>query len=76
MKHLKKDELEPIPPLQPGRSYRPEDIRRWGVARFLNEVAPKEPVPMPDFQFTDEENRLMDELLKEEQELKARGIRL
>ncbi len=76
MDYSKKDDLEPIPPLSAGRSYRPEDIRRWGVQRFLDEVAPKEPIPMPDFGFTEEENHRIDELLQEEQDLKARGIRL
>ena len=65
-----------IPPMKPGQwnSYRPEDIKRWGVARFLRETAPQEPIPVPDFEFTDEENRLMDEVLKEEREAKNRGL--
>ncbi len=53
-----------------GNSYKPEDIRRWGLQRFMGEVAPKEPFSIPDLGFTDEENRRMDELLREEQENK------
>ncbi len=51
-------------------SYKPEDIRRWGLQRFMAEVAPKEPFVVPDLGFTDEENLRMDELLREEQENK------
>jgi hypothetical protein len=55
-----------IPPMRRGvNSYRPEDIRRWGVERFMNEVAPKEPFPIPDLDFTEEENHRMDQLLEE-----------
>ena len=53
-----------------GNSYKPEDIRRWGLQRFMAEVAPKEPFSIPDLGFTDEENRRMDKLLREEQENK------
>ncbi len=49
-------------------SYKPEDIRRWGVERFMQEVAPKEPLHIPDLGFTAEENRRMDQLLQEEQQ--------
>ena len=60
---------EPIPPMRRGdNSYKPEDIRRWGVQRFMDEVAPKLPFEMSDFGFSEEENRRMDELLKEERE--------
>lgn len=54
-------------------SYKPEDIRRWGVERFMNEVAPKEPFPIPDLGFTEEENRRMDQILEEEREQKENG---
>ena len=59
---------EPIPPLQPGRinGYSPADIKRWGVARFLDTVCRKEPTEMPDFNFTDEQNAAMDEILRQE----------
>ncbi len=58
-----------IPPMRRGaNSYKPEDIRRWGIERFMNEVAPKEPFPIPDLGFTTEENRRMDQLLEEESE--------
>ena len=67
---------EKIPPMKPHQwnSYRPEDVKRWGIERFLDEVAPQEPIPVPDFGFTEEENRRMDELLKEEQEQKEGGL--
>lgn len=62
---------EQIPPMRRGsNSYKPEDIRRWGLQRFMAEVAPKEPFVVPDLGFTDEENLRMDELLREEQENK------
>lgn len=61
--------IETIPPMRRGaNSYKPEDIRRWGVQRFMDEVAPKLPFEMPDFGFSEEENKCMDELLKEERE--------
>lgn len=66
------EEKEPIPPIKPHQwnSYRPEDIKRWGVERFMEEVSPKEPFLIPDLGFTEEENQRMDELLREEQERK------
>ena len=68
-------DLEPIPPRKPGlNSYRPEDIKRWGVQRFLDEQAARGPFPMPDFQFTEEENRRMDEVLEQERQAKANGL--
>ena len=50
-----REPLEPIPPLKPGQwnSYRPEDIRRWGVQRFLDEVCAKESFIIPVLGFTD-----------------------
>lgn len=73
---MKTSQEEKIPPMKPRQwnSYRPEDVKRWGVERFLDEVAPQESIPVPDFEFTDEENQRMDELLKEEQEHKERGL--
>ncbi len=66
--------LEPIPPMRPGVNvYSPEDIRRWGVKRFLDEVCAKEPFPIPDLNFTDEENRRMDEVLRQERQATAEG---
>ncbi|RZK33611.1 MAG: hypothetical protein EOO61_15025, partial [Hymenobacter sp.] len=55
-------------------SYRPEDILRWGVERFMNEVAPKEPFEIPDLGFNDEENRRMDQIMREERQAAADGI--
>lgn len=70
-----REPLEPIPPLKPGQwnSYRPEDIRRWGVQRFLDEVCAKEPFIIPDLGFTDEENQRMDEVLEQERQATAEG---
>jgi len=59
--------LEPIPPMRRGaNSYKPEDIQRWGVERFQNEIAPKEPLEIPDLGFSPDENQRMDDLLKQE----------
>ena len=70
-----KKPIEPIPPMRRGaNSYKPEDIRRWGVQRFMSEVAPKEPLEIPDLGFSEEENRRMDELLKLEREASANGL--
>lgn len=55
-------------------SYKPEDIRRWGVQRFMNEIAPKEPLEIPDLGFSDDENRRMDEILTQEREASANGL--
>lgn len=59
---------ETIPPLRWGQltCYSPADIKRWGVQRFLDTVAPTQPLPIPDLGFTAEENARMDELLREE----------
>ncbi len=64
-----KDQIPPMKAHQ-WNSYRPEDVKRWGIERFLDEVAPKDSIPIPDLGFTEEENRRMDELLKEEKEYK------
>lgn len=71
-----KKSLEAIPPMRVGQwnSYRPEDVKRWGVERFLDEVASKEPLEIPDLGFTEEENRRMDEILREEREAANNGI--
>jgi K+/H+ antiporter YhaU regulatory subunit KhtT len=57
---------EQIPPMRKGQLniYKPSDIKRWGVERFLAEVAPKEPI-QPNFNFTDEEQKRMDQILSE-----------
>jgi hypothetical protein len=55
-----------IPPMRRGaNTYKAEDILRWGVARFMQEVAPKEPLDIPDLGFTEEENRRTDELMNQ-----------
>ncbi|MGI4865742.1 MAG: hypothetical protein ACRYFZ_17600 [Janthinobacterium lividum] len=47
-------------------SLRPEDIKAYGVQRFVDEQAKRGPFPIPDLHFTEEENRIMDELLAAE----------
>ncbi|GAB4015659.1 hypothetical protein [Spirosoma koreense] len=56
-----------IPPMKSGHlnSYKPEDIRRWGVERFLEATVVKDPFNRIFPEFTEEENRKMDELLAE-----------
>ena len=67
--------IEPIPPKEPGiNSYRPEDIKRWGVQRFMDERANQGPFVIPHIHFTDEENRRMDEVLKQERQATADGL--
>ena len=58
-----------IPLLQKGKmnSYRPEDIKRWGVERFMDAVCAKEDIVIPSLGFTVEENERMEEILKEEE---------
>lgn len=67
--------LEDIPPRKPGiNSYRPEDIKRWGVQRFLDAQEALGPFEMPDFEFTEEENRRMDEVIEQERQATADGL--
>ena len=55
-----------IPLLQKGRtnSYRPEDIKRWGVEHFMDAVCAKEDIVIPSLDFTVEENERMEEIMK------------
>ncbi len=46
--------------------YKPEDIRRWGIARFMQEIAPDKPLQIPDLGFTVIENKRMEALLNQE----------
>ncbi len=46
--------------------YKPSDIKRWGSKPFFETVAPQKDYKWPHFEFSDEENRRMDELLSEE----------
>ncbi|UFH55187.1 hypothetical protein [Spirosoma sp. KNUC1025] len=64
-------ELDHIPTIKEKGTnvYKPEDIKRWGVERFLEVVAPKEPFRF-GIEFTDDENRRMDEVLEEERNRK------
>jgi len=54
---------EGVPPQMPGQPniYKPSDIKRYGIERFLTQVAPKEPI-QPNFAFTPEEQQRMDAL--------------
>ncbi|GAB4031453.1 hypothetical protein [Spirosoma gilvum] len=54
-----------IPPLRRGQSYKPEDIKRWGVKNFLDTIIPKTPFIRQFPDFTEEENKRMNELLAE-----------
>lgn len=66
----KKTALDIIPKLQKGKptSYRPEDIKRWGVNHFMDVVCEKGTLVVPNLGFTDEENKRMDAILLEEAE--------
>lgn len=67
--------IEPLPPRRPGiNSYRPEDVKRWGVQRFLDEQAARGPFVIPPMRFSEEENRRMDEILEEERQASANGL--
>ena len=63
-----KKQQNTIPLLQKGKtnSYRPEDIKRWGVEYFMDTVCAKEDIVIPTLGFTAEENEKMEEILKEE----------
>jgi hypothetical protein len=67
METSRKQRPEDIPTFaeQGSNVYRPEDIKRWGVERFLDKVASNEPFHF-DIKFSEEENRRMDDLLAEE----------
>lgn len=56
-----------IPPMKKGQLniYKPSDIKRWGVQRFLEETSVKEPFLLEFPEFTDQENKRMDALLAE-----------
>ncbi|WP_080053711.1 hypothetical protein [Spirosoma aerolatum] len=66
METTTEQELEHIPTIkeQGSNVYKPSDIKRWGVERFLDAVAPKEPIRF-GIKFSEEENRRMEEVLKE-----------
>ena len=58
-----------IPPMKRGKLniYKPSDIKRWGTQQFLEKVSPKEPI-QPNFNFSEEEQKRMDQLLAEERD--------
>jgi hypothetical protein len=49
--------------------YDPSDIKRWGVERFLDAVAPKESLHF-GIAFSEDENRRMDEIIAQEKNRK------
>jgi len=66
---------EATPPKNPGiNSYRPQDIKRWDVQRFLDAQAAAGPFKIPPMHFTEEENRRTDELLEQERQAVADGL--
>ncbi len=69
MKTTVKTSDEEIPAFQKGQwnVYAPEAIRRWGSEKFLQEVAPREPVVFAEFDFSEAESQAMDVLMKESQ---------
>ncbi len=72
MEMTSKKELEPIPTIKERGSniYRPSDIKRCGVERFLEATAVRDPLLLEFPEFTDEESRRMDEVLEEEKNRK------
>ncbi len=63
-----KNQQNIIPLLQKGKtnSYRPEDIKRWGIEHFMDTVCAKEDIVITSLGFTVEENERMEEILKTE----------
>ncbi len=63
--------LEHIPTISEKGSnvYDPSDIKRWGVERFLDAVAPKESLCF-GIAFSEDENRRMDEIIAQEKNRK------
>lgn len=57
-----------IPLMKKGEnnSYRPEDIKRWGIERFLETVCASKEIEIPNLGFNEEENNSMDSILKDE----------
>ncbi|RZK20552.1 MAG: hypothetical protein EOO56_12580 [Hymenobacter sp.] len=54
-------------------SLRPENIKAYGVQRFLAKQVKRGPLQLPKLHFMDEESRLMDELVAEEARLTQVG---
>lgn len=48
------------------KSIRPEDLKAYGVERFLQEQEALGPLYLPPVFFTEEENQLLDEILAAE----------
>lgn len=55
-------------------SLRPEDIKAYGIQRFLDEQEKLGPFPALTIPFTEEENRLMDQILAEERQATANAV--
>lgn len=65
----KKIDSSAIPPIQKGKMniYSPEQIRRaGGVENFLDLIALKEPIHIPDLGFTDDQWDEMEKLLRDD----------
>lgn len=56
-----------IPPMKKGQLniYKPSDIKRWGTERFLETTAVKDPLLLQFPEFSEEENKRMDDLMAE-----------
>ena len=65
--HKKQQNIIPLLQKENMNSYRPEDIKRWGVERFMDAVCAKEDIVIPVLGFTVQENGRMEEILKEEE---------
>jgi len=62
---------ESMPFFAPGRrSYRPEEIKAYGIKQFMRGQEARGPLSIPDLKFTEEENRVMDEVLAKERRIK------
>ena len=67
-----KEKEEEIPPRQKGQLniYKPIDIKRWGIERFLEATAVQEPFLLEFPEFTEKVNWRIDELLTKEKDHK------
>ncbi|WKN43993.1 hypothetical protein [Tunicatimonas pelagia] len=41
------------------KTYKPKDIYRWGISRFVKEVTSKKSLSISDLEFTEEKNLRM-----------------
>ncbi|MDR6560686.1 MULTISPECIES: hypothetical protein [unclassified Arcicella] len=66
LSHKKTNNIIPLLKKGEYNSYRPEDIKRWGIERFLETVCASKEIEVPNLGFNDEENNRMDSILKDE----------